>query len=85
MHTNEAPKCFGEELTSDPATLEAYNALKGLYPKSTSETRIEDIRHYHYLQAHIYHAERRMTLFREALERIQNRTFMEKLKDLFSK
>lgn len=85
MHTNDHPKVFGEELASDPATVEAYRALKGLYPKSTSETRNEDMRHHHYLHAYIYDANLRMKFLRRDLEKIQNRTFMEKLKDLFSK
>ena len=85
MHNKDIPKIFGEELASDPATVEAYRALKGLYPKSDSETRKEDRDHLFYLQAYIYDTTLRMKFLRRDHEASQNRTFMEKLKDLFSK
>lgn len=85
MHTNDNSKVLPEGFVSDNATIEAYRALKGLYPKSNSETRKEDMRNYHYLYAHIHDANQRLTFLVEDLEKMHNRTFMEKLKDLFSK
>ena len=78
MHTNDNPK-LPEELASDPGIIEALKALKGLYPKSTSETREEELRHYYYLYEYIYNVNNRLTILRWDLEKIQkDRTFMEK-------
>ena len=74
--SNNYPKVF-EELSLDPVTDEALKALKGLYPKSTSENRNEELRCYYHLRDHIYDMNTRLYFLRKDLEKFQ--------KDRFSK
>jgi hypothetical protein len=85
MHSNDIYKLSNKELVSDSVDREAYQALRGLYSKSSPEIRDEDIKNYHFVQAYMIHLNLRLTDNMRELEKIKNRTFMEKLKDLFSK
>lgn len=85
MHSNDIYKLSTKELVSNSVDQEAYRALRGLYSKSSPEIRDEDIKNYHFVQAYTAHLNVRLTDYMQELEKIKNRTFMEKLKDLFSK
>ena len=86
MTTNETRKItIAEYLAPETTVLDAHSALAGLYPNPTPDRRDEDLRNYHLVQKHIFDTDRRLSALRKELRRVKNRTFKEKLKDLFSK
>lgn len=85
MHSNDIYKLSNKELVSNSVEKEAYQALRGLYSKSSPEIRDEDVKNYHFVKTYVLYLNLRLTDNMRELEKIKNRTFMEKLKDLFSK
>ena len=85
MNYNDIINLSASELTSKDVGLEAYVALKSLYSNSPPETRDEDVERFYFVESYIHHLTFGMQDAVRELEKIKNRTFMEKLKDLFSK
>lgn len=85
MHPNDIHKLSAKELVSYSVVNEAYESLRGMYSKSTPELRDEDVENYHFVKTYMIHTNLCLAENTRELEKIKNRTFMEKLKDLFSK